>query len=297
VTRPLLPAALAAALLALVAPAAAQHPSAGDHAGAGAATSEVSIGFDRVAPPELAVVTGDTVMWTNDSARVHTVTADDDAFDSGRLASTETFRHSFAAAGEVAYHCSLHPFIRGVVAVHDLLLEAPPTAASAKRPFVLKGRASSALPPGTPVALEADGGTGFAPIATATLTADGTFSASFVPAATANYRAVAGSLTSPPVELVVLDRSIALSARRVGGAMVLRTTVAPAARGGHVALQFFLPERFGWWPVRRARLDAGSSASFTLRTRRRLRARVVFTLPDGATRLAVSRTVRVGPRR
>jgi plastocyanin len=291
--RPALLAAVGAGLLALGSPAAAQH--AGEH-GSVAATAAVSIGFDRVTPPELAVVSGDTVTWTNDSARVHTVSADDETFDSGRLPSTDSFSHSFAMVGEVAYHCSLHPFIRGLVAVHDLLLEAPPTAASAKRPFVLKGRASSALAAGTPVSLEADGGAGFAPVATARLARDGTFAATFVPVATASYRAVADAVTSPPVALVVLDRSMALTARRAGRAMVLRTTIAPAARGGHVALQFFLPERFGWWPVRRARLDARSSASFTVRTRRRLRARVVLTLPDGATRLAISRTVRVGPR-
>ena len=76
----------------------------------------------------------------------------------------------------------------------------------------------------------------------------------------------------------------------------MRANVTPASRGGHVVLQLFLPERFGWWPVQRDRLDAGSGAQFTVRTKRRLQARVVLTLPDGATRLAVSRTVRVGPR-
>jgi hypothetical protein len=188
----------------------------------------------------------------------------------------------------------LHPSIQGVVHVHDLLLQAPPTAASARRPFVLRGRASSALAPGTPVTLEADSGAGFVPVTAATLAADGTFTASFVPATTATYRAVAGAVSSPPVELVVLDRSINLTARRAGGSTVLRTTVAPASPRGHVVLQLFLPEHFGWWPVRRARLDGASSARFTIRTRRRLQARVVLTLPDGATRLAVSPTVRFG---
>jgi plastocyanin len=272
-------------------------PARAQHAAAGHATEvPVSIGFDRVTPVNVDVVTGDAVMWTNDSVRVHTITADDETFDSGRLGSASTFAHTFAAAGEVAYHCSLHPFIQGTVAVHDLLLAAPSTAASPGRPFALSGRASSALPASTPVSLEADSGAGFAPVAAAVLGADGTFSASFVPRATATYRAVAGALTSPPVQLLVLDRKITLTAGRAGRTgRVLRTTVAPASRGGHVVLQLFIPERFGWWPVRQERLDGASSARFTVHTRRRLRARVVLTLPDGATRLAVSRTVHVGP--
>ncbi|HTN25752.1 MAG TPA: hypothetical protein VL120_17325 [Solirubrobacteraceae bacterium] len=277
------------------APAAAQH--AADHGG-GAVQAQVVIGFDRVTPAQLDVVAGDTVMWTNESVRVHTVTADDESFDSDRIASGDSFVHHFDAVGEVAYHCKLHPVIQGVVAVHDLLLAPPPGAASPKRSFVLKGRASSALAAGTPVSLEADSGAGFAPVASATLAADGTFSATFVPTTTASYRAVAGAVTSPPVELLVLDRRVAVTtARRPGGRVDVRATVAPASRGGHVVLQFFLPERFGWWPVRRARLDAASSARFTVRTKRGLQARVVLTLPDGATRLAVSRTVRVGPPR
>ena len=280
-------------LVSVGAPAAAQH--AGGHDGAPAAA--VHISFAALSPPRIDVVTGDTVTWTNDSARVHTVTADDDSFDSGRITSSQTFGHRFATAGEAPYHCQLHPFIQGVVGVHDLLLQAPAAAAAPKRPFVLAGRASSALAAGTPVSLQADRGNGFATVASTAVQADGTFAARFVPTTTAAYRAVAGELTSPSVALPVLDRRIALTARRADGRVVLRARITPASRGERVALQLFLPERFGWWPVRRARLDHASSVRFAVRTHRRLQARVVLTLPDGATRLAVSRTVRVGPPR
>jgi plastocyanin len=279
-------------LVLLGAPAAAQHGA--DH---GAAAASVHIAFAALSPVRTDIVAGETVMWTNDSARVHTVTADDGSFDSSRITSSETFRHRFPAAGEAAYHCTLHPFIQGAVDVHDLLLEHPPAAASPKRPFVLAGRASSALEPGTAVSLQADTGAGFAAVAATAVRPDGTFAASFVPTTTASYRAVAGTLTSPPVELLVLDRRIALTARRAKRRVVLRAHVTPASRGGHVVVQLFLPERFGWWPVHAERLDRASSARFSVRTRRRLRARVVLTLPDRATRLAVSRTVRVGPPR
>ncbi len=58
-----------------------------------------------------------------------------------------------------------------------------------------------------------------------------------------------------------------------------------------MVLQLRLPERFGWWPVRSARLGKDSRASLSVPLRRRVAARVVLTLPDRATVLAVSRTL------
>jgi hypothetical protein len=60
-----------------------------------------------------------------------------------------------------------------------------------------------------------------------------------------------------------------------------------------VVLQLRLPERFGWWPVARRRLDARSRATWVLHPRRSVPARVVLTLADGATVLATSRTSRL----
>lgn len=287
--------------LALAGPAASQeHDSGGEHGGGGSgavhgdAANTASIGFAAVRPARLDIVTGESVTWTNESSRVHTVTADDDSFDSGRLSSSQTFMHRFTAAGEAPYHCRLHPLIAGVVGVHDLLLDTPGQAAAPGRPYPLTGR--SALATGTAVTIEADGGAGFAPAGTATVGADGRFAASITPSATATYRAVAGTATSRPVQLLVLDTAIALTVRRAArGRARLQARVTPAARGGRVVLQLFLPERFGWWPVQQARLGASSRVTFTLHPTRRLRARVRYTLADGATALATSRIVRVGP--
>jgi hypothetical protein len=237
------------------------------------------------------VVRGDTVTWTNDSVRTHTVTADDRSFDSGRMIPRATFSRRFDAVGETPYHCILHPFIRGVVGVHTLLLAAPEQAATPNRAFPLSGHA--ALPAGTSVTIEADRGAGFAPVATTAVGADGAFVARVVPSATATYRAVAGAELSPPVGLLVLDRRISLRAQRGRKRVLITTRVTPAAPGGHVVLQLFLHDRFGWWPVQRARLDRSSTARFSLRPGRRVAARVLLTLPDGATPLAVTRTVRL----
>lgn len=284
--------------LALATPAASQHP--GEHDGAGGAASAgtthaATIGFDSVRPKRLDIVTGESVRWTNESARVHTVTADDESFDSGRLATSHTFSRRFAGAAETSYHCSLHPLIRGVVATHELLLQRPGQAAAPKRPYALAGR--SALDAGTTVSIEADGGTGFASVASATVNDDGSFAARFTPEKSVTLRAVAGGVASPVVSLLVLDRRISLTARgATHGRVRLQAKVTPASRGGRVVLQMFLPERFGWWPVREAKLNRASGTTFTIRPTRRLRARVRYTLADGATALATSRVVRIGPR-
>ena len=296
---PALTALLAAVVFA--APAASQQPD--ERAGEGAqsrpaAVYRASIGFDSVRPPRLDIVAGEAVTWTNESVRTHTITADDESFDSGRMLSSATFSRRFSAVGEAAYHCELHPAIRGVVGVYDLLLDAPGQTAAPKRPFALAGRA--ALASGTAVSIEADSGAGFAPIASTTIGDDGRFSARIVPEGTLTLRAVAGGVTSPSVSLLVLDRSISLRVRRLShGRFKLQAKVTPAARGGRIVLQYFLPERFGWWPVRRAALGIGSGTTFTVHSHRRLRVRARYTLADGATALATSRIVRVGapPRR
>ena len=280
----------ALALAVLAAPASSQHAEHG-----GGPTIPAKIGFDKVVPQHLDVLVGDTVMWTNDSVRTHTVTADDGSFDSGRFGPSQTYMRAFSAPGDNPYHCILHPFITGDVDVHRLLLTPPAQPAASNRPFPLTGRAS--LTGGGTVTIESDHGAGFVPVATASPAADGSFVVPVVPGTTGTYRAVAGGEASPPVTLIVLDRRVAVRVERGRHRVLVRTSVRPASAGAQVVLQLFLHDHFGWWPVQRATLDRGSTARFAVRSRRRVAARVLLTLPDGATPLAVSSTVRVGPTR
>jgi plastocyanin len=273
------------ATLALPASASAQMMDM-DHGAHGAAGVDVQ--FAAFGPAEVDVLAGDRVTWSNVSARRHDVAADDHSFDSGSLFTGGTYAHTFDHEGVVPYYCTLHPFMRGTVTVHDVLLTAPSEPGAPGRPFAVRGR--TALPTGTPITIEADTGSGFAPVAVASSGTDGTFTATLKPTAPGQLRAVAaGAEASPAVPLLVLDRKITATAH----GNRISATVSPDAHGATVVLQLFLRERFGWWTVRTRKLDHHSMARFTVRSRRAVRARVVLTLADGATPLAVSQTLRV----
>jgi plastocyanin len=273
--------ALAALSSASVAYAAMDHL----HGGAGG-SADVTIGYSSYLPRQLDVLVGDTVMWSNTSARVHTVTAGDDSFDSGRVSIGGNFRHTFGTSGDYPYYCRLHPTIRGEVDARELLLDPQPETAAPGRSYPLSGRA--ALPEGTQVSIEGDSGAGFSPVAIASVGADGGFAATVTPARTTRYRALSGSASSPAVELVVIDHHVRAVGVRHGRAVVVGATVSPPARGQIAVLQVLSRERFGWWPTRRARLNQHSSARFVIHTPARVRMRVVLTRSDGATVLGQS---------
>jgi plastocyanin len=283
-----LAAGLAAGLVATAAAgsAAAQPPH--DHA-SGGAMADVSILASSYAPAQLDVVAGDTVHWENASVLRHTVTADDGSFGSQPLTGGGTYARRFDAAGVIAYHCTVHPAMRGEIDVRRVLLDAPREPGAPGAPYVLRGRSS--LPAGSPVSVERDTGWGFTPAATATVAPDGSFAAPVRADQTGQFRAtIGGGEASPPVRLLIVDRHVTASARRT----VVSARVTPASPGATVVLQLHQRRHFGWWPARRARLDRQSRVRFTAPVTRPTRARVVLTLRDGATILARSAVLTVG---
>jgi plastocyanin len=250
---------------------------------AGPVGAQVSVEYGAVAPAQVDVLPGEAVQWSNDSVRQHTVTADDGSFDSGTLSPTSEFTHVFRSTGTFTYHCRLHPYIVGEVDVLSVLLDRPVAPASAGKPFPLSGRAAATE---GDVAIEFDdgSGSGFQPAGTASIGPDGHFVANITPATSGSYRAVFGDAVSPPVDLLVLNRSISAQVR---GSRVT-ATVSPASPGATVVLQLYLKQRFGWWPVQQTKLNKASRATFRLGRHRAVSARVVLTLPDGATVLATS---------
>lgn len=68
-------------------------------------------------PTTVNLLKGSTLVWTNDDAFAHTVTANDGSFDSGAIASGKTFSHRFDASGTFAYKCTIHPNMMATVTV------------------------------------------------------------------------------------------------------------------------------------------------------------------------------------
>jgi plastocyanin len=277
--------------------AASAAPAAGyamDMPMGGSRTANVQIQYTSFVRSKITVLTGDTVMWS-DVSRKHTVTAGDLSWSSQELLQGDNYSRRFDQPGTVQYYCRIHPFMGGEVDTFDLLLDQPSAPASPNSDYPLRGRA--ALPEGSSISIEGDTGSGFQPVAATTVAADGMFVVLVRPSTTTTYRAVAGAATSPSAMLAVLDRHVGLTDARRRGRDSLTATVSPSSPGATVVLQLRLRERFGWWPTQQTRLDRRSTARFKLRFDRYVPARVVLTLPDGATQLAVSPIVHVGPRR
>ncbi len=70
-------------------------------------------------PKRIEIAPGTTVRWTNNDQLVHTITADDGSWDSGPIEPGKSWSHTFTRPGEVAFHCTPHPFMKGVVLVRQ----------------------------------------------------------------------------------------------------------------------------------------------------------------------------------
>ena len=67
-------------------------------------------------PPEVHIRPGGDVTWQFMDREPHTVTADNNSFDSGERRTGE-FRLGFAEPGTYSYHCAIHPDMKGRVVV------------------------------------------------------------------------------------------------------------------------------------------------------------------------------------
>jgi plastocyanin len=65
----------------------------------------------------IEIVVGSTIIWTNNDAMPHTVTATDKSFDSGMLNAGKTWQHTFTKPGTYNFYCMPHPFMKGVIVV------------------------------------------------------------------------------------------------------------------------------------------------------------------------------------
>lgn len=266
-----------AMLLALAAAPAAAH----------AATQDVSVQLAAFSPTQVDALPGETVQWTNVSPRAHTVTSDTGAFGTDELLPGAVFAQRFDLPGAYAYHCTIHPEMTGEIDVRRVILGLLPTAVVAQGTRVeVDGRTADSS---RPVELQRSvGGGAFTTVASAAPAADGSWQTTIVASASADYRAVLGVDVSQTRRLLVSARRVLLRTTRRGVAV----TVTPSVPYARIMLQADLHERFGWWPVARARLDYLSQASF--RVKRPARVRALLVAKDGWTPLATSRVLVLG---
>jgi plastocyanin len=85
--------------------------------------ADVVIDTSTFAPSALRVSVGETVTWVSHDDLVHTVTSNPRGKGAGgvrfdhRLKRDETFSLYFERAGTFAYHCTIHPEMRGRIVV------------------------------------------------------------------------------------------------------------------------------------------------------------------------------------
>jgi plastocyanin len=103
---------LSAALLAALIPAPVQAADA-------AAPTTVHIRDDKFVPAAVTIPSGGKIVFINDDDDAHTVTADDASWDSEGLNQGQQWSHAFSKVGTIAYHCTVHPFMKGTIVVRS----------------------------------------------------------------------------------------------------------------------------------------------------------------------------------
>lgn len=218
--------------------------------GATAQSVEVTMPAKVFAPRDLDVLVGTTVTWRNADTATHTVTEDEDAFDSGQVRPGGTFSRRFTQQGSFVYHCTIHRFMRGEVNVFRVVLRGPEEPLVAGRRTRLEGVAPAGA---TEVVLERVTPRPVTEVARTVPDAEGAFGFVVRAPEPRSYRVRSGPASSPVVMVRVVPR---VAIVRRGGAIAV--SARPARPGSRVALQVYERERFDFVTVARGRLDASS---------------------------------------
>ena len=93
-------------------PAATNTPAPG-----GTGTVDIAIKGFAFDPVSITIKVGTTVRWTNQDSANHTITSDSGVWDSGSIAQSESYTRVFDTVGTFAYHCAVHPSMKGTIIV------------------------------------------------------------------------------------------------------------------------------------------------------------------------------------
>ena len=225
------------------------------------------------APADLDVLVGTTVTWRNIDRSTHTVTEDDDTFDSGHISPGQSFSMTFGEAGTYRFHCTIHRFMRGSVSVFEVVLRGPDDPLPAGRRARLAGVAPAGA---TEVVLERLTPSPIEVVGRARPGPDGAFGFVVSAPEPRRYRVRAGDAESAIVRVRVEPR---VTAERVAGGIAVRAL--PPRTGSRVVVQIYDPERFDWVSVARGRLDSRSRATIAYEPTEREHVRAVVRGRDG----------------
>jgi plastocyanin len=133
----------------------------GGLAGPALATSQSVVIQDFSYQPQAVTINiGESVTWINRDPVGHTATSDSaGVFDTGVIAQSANKTVSFAIAGTYAYHCSIHPTLKGTVIVAGPTPTPGPSTPAPSvtpRPSGAPTASASATPSGTRIVVPTD---------------------------------------------------------------------------------------------------------------------------------------------
>lgn len=78
-------------------------------------TTTISIQKGAFTPAEVTVMQSGSLLWVNKDNLVHSVTSNDESFDSGDIQPGGSFSMTFNTIGPFPYHCKYHSTETGLV--------------------------------------------------------------------------------------------------------------------------------------------------------------------------------------
>ncbi len=117
-----------------------------------AAQVNVTIGDNFFSPKNITINPGDTVVWTHGGGAGHTVTADNNSFNSGTLQNGQSYSQTFTAVGTYPYYCIPHgsPGGGGMSGTITVVAPAsPPLPSTTPAPVPAQAPVPTSAPPST----------------------------------------------------------------------------------------------------------------------------------------------------
>jgi plastocyanin len=180
-----------------------------------AQTVTVQILKSGFSPENVTVGRNDTVVWMNADKTKHQVVGDNGSFQSPVLAPGKSYSHMFGVAGTFGYHGTLHPTLRGAVAVHTVSVGASRTLLTYGTSTRLSGRVSNGMA-GEEVTIRAEPFDQPARLTTVTTEAGGFWSLRVYPLIKTTYTATWGTIASDVTKTVLVRPRLNLRRRHHG---------------------------------------------------------------------------------